>query len=401
MKKHLFLSLILLSFSSSIFFLSCGSENSITQPPESSGGAKPLAKLSAASIDHSKDTVISLPKSKKTIVIKKGLSKAEINKIDNFIIDHGISDQGSTVSPELQNCSEHESTYWETEQAYQSIPGKFLGIATNLIPLDSAHNTYGFTGAQIDPSQYATAIANFNAQDLAYGLPNNNWINAENTINNSNVVGYYFIDEPNEHNVSEAQMGLLADLIDSKSQGQAKFFFTEYNWPANALCNAYNGCGLTDENYLDNINTYIQCDQYQGNCCAVTAGFWDEYQAYFTASKNISNWMSLNINADGNPLGRAGCNGKANTWSDLFGNANRYGMNNIWLYADNNGVEANIQEFCLAAYEAGWLLQEQKQVITNWECSNPNPCTNCSFPDEGNWYIVNTFYTGLVRYIAY
>jgi hypothetical protein len=55
----------------STLFLSCSSENSITQPPEGATNTKPLAKVTTASIDHNKDTLITLPKSGKTIEIEK------------------------------------------------------------------------------------------------------------------------------------------------------------------------------------------------------------------------------------------------------------------------------------------------------------------------------------------
>jgi hypothetical protein len=95
------------------------------------------------------------------------------------------------------------------------------------------------------------------------------------------------------------------------------------------------------------------------------------------------------------------CGYQPTSWSTLFAKANSLGINLIWLYANGAGDETAIQNFCYAAWYSGWLLRQEKQVAVEYRCTNSDPCTNCSYPTSGNWYLYDMWYTIVQQYVSY
>lgn len=102
-------------------------------------------------------------------------------------------------------------------------------------------------------------------------------------------------------------------------------------------------------------------------------------------SRNISNWMNVVINNGSTGYFRGFCGGYSTDWTTLFGHANGYGMNNIWLYAYQTGDQTDVSNFAYSAWTQGFVLNLEKQVFTEWKCTQ-NSCTSCSYPTEGTWY---------------
>jgi hypothetical protein len=137
--------------------------------------------------------------------------------------------------------------------------------------------------------------------------------------------------------------------------------------------------------YLNYSNEYIMCDQYPGNWCGDAHDYWNEYKSYYGIPiKNISNWISFN---------------NSNDWGTLLNLAAPWGMNPIWIYANDSFVnDSYFQSFANTAWETGWLSEYEVQYTVYWDCVGS--CTVCNYPNEGNWTVQNIVY-GPYQYINY
>ena len=51
-----------------------------------------------------------------------------------------------------------------------------------------------------------------------------------------------------------------------------------------------------------------------------------------------------------------------------------------------SGNAGYIDEFCLDAWQDGWLRRYEQEYLTEWRCSYPNPC-DCEDTNPDGWYI--------------
>jgi hypothetical protein len=75
-------------------------------------------------------------------------------------------------------------------------------------------------------------------------------------------------------------------------------------------------------------------------------GSWGDMRSKFGAKFSMS-WV------------RSG----ADEYSELFASANQLGLNTIWLYQLEGGSDQNLEDFCNAAYENGWLTRIDASII--------------------------------------
>jgi len=132
---------------------------------------------------------------------------------------------------------------------------------------------------------------------------------------------------------------------------------------------------------------------------------WNEFRNYYGTNKNISNWLSVSANS-GDGQTHVACpyiNSVSNNWYDMLGNANRNGINEVWLWASGTGNENLVQYFSEQAWELGWLLRQRRYVVVFWQC-DLYPCrTYCQWPSESGdgWYVSGFYYTGAEDYIPF
>ena len=410
--------IIILLFSFSIFFVSCSNEPGITTPNENL--ATNMAKtvvLSTASFDHTLDTVITFPKSGKTIVISKSFTAKQIADIDNYMATHNILTKSATMSPMLLDCSVRTFTNWELENTYQTELGKYLGIWCDYLTPAQCRN-YGFNQLFIPCSDNGTINSNittavnagFSTQNLMVGLGSSNSANAAGIINGTTVVGYYYIEEPFEKMAFGDSLitvlPYLANLIRNKNYSN-KLFFSSWFLPYTSSCNVIDKWppgGTSFYSGIENIfslssNSYLLCDEYYSNCCRDCSGYWDAFQSFY-GTRNIANWMQVVTNNGSTGYYRGFCGTHSTDWSTLFGHANGYGMTNIWLYAYQTGDETAVQNFCNSAWATGWLLRQEKQICVEYKCIEKS-CTYCSYPNNGDWILYDVWYTGPIQYVSY
>jgi hypothetical protein len=337
--------------------------------------------------------VITLPKSGKTIEIEKGLPAKMIKQLDNYLSTHTISNKTASVSPDRLACGTYTTTYWNIENQYKPVAGKYLGIwPTPNVTLAKLHDQMGFTNIVCGIGDTMSAKnAGFKHDSIMVNLGYNA---TYSDIMNNPAYRFYYVDEPyvrwweSYHDYTGFQY--YSDLIAIKNSS-AKLLFSDYFWPDGLrLWQHGNGPDIW-ENYLDWCpNARIMCDQYNANAWGSVHDFWNEYKAYYgIPSRNISNLISMkpDYSAD---------------WGDLLNLATPWGMNPIWIYADYGSVtESTVNSFCSIAWETGWLLRQEKQYTTDWKCLS-SPCSSqCAWPNKGTWIDYETFYTGESRYVSY
>ncbi len=212
------------------------------------------------------------------------------------------------------------------------------------------------------------------------------------TIRNSSRFKYYYVDEPFENVGAEVIFAYASNIEDISPS--SKLLLSDYKWPENELCNFFVGNGQAMWYLMQYSNTYIMCDQYNGDFCGNAHDYWNEYKAYYgIPNKNFTNWISLGSSY-------------TSDWGDLLNVAmawSAYGaMNPLWIYGSNNNVdESRINQFCSTAWQTGWLLRLAKEYEIIWKCESPSPCTNCDwFNHEGSWYIIGKYYLDQ-QYFAY
>jgi hypothetical protein len=358
--------------------------------------------LTTGSINHSTDTLITFPKSKKTLVLSKNYSAKQLAEIDSFLTTHTIRTKTSSMSPQLQNCADRTFTNWEIENQYQSVPGKYLGICTNVITIYKAYRQYGFNSLYVSSTTDIDSARNdgFSYDSLMWGLSNSGTLLSIDASNSGGRhVGSYYIDEPMErNNWTGIDIQTVANYVGSSK----KVRLGSYKWPvipqyyeflSNTTYGQVYGPIL---NYANNL--YIMCDEYYGNCLGHTYEYWNEFHGYY-GSKNIANWMDVVIN-NGNGQSPGICNYASTSWLTLLTTANGIGLNEVWLYAQGTGNEAAIANFCASAWQDSWLTRQQKGLVTEYRCAQNN-CTSCSYPTQGTWELYDMWYDGTSRFVGY
>ncbi len=69
--------------------------------------------------------------------------------------------------------------------------------------------------------------------------------------------------------------------------------------------------------------------------------------------------------------------------------------------ANNTGYETTIANCYAGSWQSGWLLRLEKQVIVEWRCDNPDPCTNCPWTPDAGWYVYDWWYIGQQQWVSY
>ena len=119
---------------------------------------------------------------------------------------------------------------------------------------------------------------------------------------------------------------------------------------------------------------YIMDDYYKGDVTSSWTNFKNGY-----GSKNVANWISLEYNADGTGY---------SDYSSCFGAANRLGLSDVWLYADDYNSLDLLQKFSYSAWANAWLSRLKKHLVIVYQCSG----LGCSWPNGGTWTVYTAYY---------
>jgi hypothetical protein len=366
------------------------------------GGKNDLAKETITFIDHTKDSLIILPKSGKTILISKTFPCDKIEMMDEYLSTKAvIPKEKNPPAPDRMDCTTHYDNIWVFQNQYKQVSGKYLGIgyiSNSRVSWATLHNKYGFTNIRVTGFDTMTAHqAGFRHDSIMIDLGYNT---SYYTIVTHPPYKYYFVDEPYEH-VDPAVIWFYSSTIENYAHSYSKLLISDYKWPESEACDIWSGDGSVIWEMLQFSNTYIMCDQYGhcGNICGNTHDFWDEYKAYYGIPvKNLTNWITLWSQA-------------INDWGDLLNLATPWGMNPVWVYAGDATScdpsdyidESRVASFSNKAWMTGWLLKYAGEYRYIWKCTNPGECPNgCDWPESGNWYLQEIDYIpGSAQYLHY
>jgi hypothetical protein len=389
-----------------VFFVSCSSENSITQPSEKETNVnKSLAKVTSSSIDSTIDTVITIPNSKMQIKISKTTPSDKINQIEKYFSSHNVSTKTQNVIPLTQDCTTYYQYTWVLQDQFKGESGKNLGIECNWVSDGALRNTYGFSMLLVSNN---TDIDNAHSAGFHYDslmLQLSNYGGAMNQIDQSNEggrsVGYYYVDEPDEN--GNTWSGGQVDEVADYASPYAPLYFSSFKWPT-AFYEQPITYGQRYSSWLGvSSNLYILCDQYHGDFYGQAEDYWGEFHDYYGGTRNPTDWIHLVINNGMGGGHNTWTSENSSSWDDLIHFATgSLGMNKLWLYANGTDDEGLLEGYCQIASFYGWLLEYAKQYVFVWKCQSPNPCTNCNFQEgEGNWYIEDSYYTGPTEWTNY
>ena len=366
----------------------------VTQPLEKPVSETPIAKVTTTPASAT-DTLITLKKSGKVLMLPKGLSSKQIDKLDKFLSQNKTpAATASLMQPNAEMCGWHTTYGWEYEDQYQSVAGKALGISNdlNIISLQDAKNIYGFSLVAVNGFSNIDSAENagFEASNImvAYLNPTTALAILQSNPNQYPKCGYYEIDEPLKNNFSYIDTKRLEDLISSWNTG-AKVMLTDYHWPSPTICDGNMDWGARLD-YFQGSNYYIMCDNYgtPPDICGSPCDFGDEYSNYYNPAHVISNWV-LNQSV------------QTSNWDCCFKLANGSDQNikQIWLWAGSGDTTA-IKTFCLYAWNNGWLSRLRKEILITWKCNSPDPCQSCIWgSSNSNWIISSYIYTGNDQYV--
>jgi len=386
-----------------IALVSCGVTEPTLTPPD-----KQLKQASATTVSINKigegDTLVYLKKSKLKFKLKKEFTKEQIALIDEYLATHEIPTVSDTIiSPMRVLCGTHDSYGYAWGNSYRPYPDKYLGIALSqdVVTYSNAKWKYGFSKIFVwgDYDIGLAQSAGFSYDNMMFGIAS-----PQQEIPTN--LGAYHIDEAFENHTdiwNASTISLKAGTVSSK-----RVMLSSYWWPSR-LVGSFPGPYYTiGSEYGDAINSssniYIMCDEYHGNCFGTVDDYWNEFRNYYGATKNISNWLNLTAN-NGDGRTHVACpfiNSHSNNWYDLLGNANRNGINEVWLWASGTGNETLVNDFSEQAWSRDWLLRAYGYYCIEWGCDT-QPC----YPDchwgvgLGPWYVKQIYKLGDDAYLPY
>jgi hypothetical protein len=380
------LSVLFLLFSFSILFVSCSQESTITAPNENK--VTPLAKAAVVptgSINHLTDTVITFPKSGKTLSVSKSYTANQLAQIDNYLATHNIPVVKSLVVPNALSCYQRWTYNYIMENRFEPADQKNIGIWCDYLTPAQCLN-YGFNQyfvydfSNINLNINSAITAGYQAANIMASL-GGNYTNALSYINGITSltpnVGYYYVDEPAETNsyTTDQIYNFYTALAANPYTSGSKLCMSSYN---ELMTFYYTPIHLSEPNAL------IMCDEYHGNVLGDVTNYWDWFNTTYTYNSHM-NFMHIVINNGTGGGHNTWTSNNSSSWYDLFTKANGLGQNHVWLYAAGTGNEDAIINFCIAAWQSEWMYRYQSTLATLWRCSGD--CTTCNWP-YGSWTIV-------------
>jgi hypothetical protein len=392
----------------SFLFWGCG----VTEPTLTPTHDKQTKQAVTTTLSMAKkgdgDTLVYLSKSKLKFKLKKEFTKEQIAQIDEYLATHEIPTVSDTIiSPMRELCGTHDSYGWAFGNSYIPVAGKYLGIALSqdVVTYYNALHKYGFSKIFVwgDYDMNLAYLAGFSYDNMMFGIANPQQQQIPTNV------GSYHIDE-----VFEKHSDVWDDYTISQKAATVypkKVFLSSYKWPSWPYSYPVTYGAKYGSAINSGTNIFIMCDEYSGNCAGhyfsevyMVDDYWDEFWGYYGHNKNISNWLNLTANnGDGNThVACAWSNADANSWYDMLGNANRKGINEVWLWASGTGNEVGVQNFSEQAWEKDWLLRSYGYYCIVWRCDS-QPC----YPDcqwgvgLGEWYISQIYKLGAETYLPY
>lgn len=293
-------------------------------------------------------------------------------------------DEKPDTSGKALDCNRRVIQVWEFEK-YAPVAGKIIGISSSAFnSYEDLFDIYGFRGIMVnnDGERIAAQNAGFELNKMMAPITANSFGYFSYP---SGDFGYYHLDEALERDYP-VPINSVINIANDVYQNNSDAYLLLSSW--NRVGSSYSWGYSTILN--STYNTQIICDQYYDQtvwCGNDQTAHWTAYKNYYGASKVKSFWIHLLID------------GQQNDFSMLFDKATTLGISNLWLYIGNAGDDwcgdseqinntkyyNYLKGFCTEAWHRGWLRYYVRKYYYYYSCYEPNPCSNCIFPD--NFYL--------------
>jgi hypothetical protein len=275
-------------------------------------------------------------------------------------------ESGSLQKKKLQSAGICITASWH----YEPVAGKLVGIWPNIRyctkeALKSYARKYGFSGISIrqdlfpPDSIYQWSLrAGFRPENMMVMVWDENYLERVAQM----PAGYYYLDEPVEHNCSgyatngthiypPAELTKRRDYVHS-IRPNSKF-----------VVGGYKRCSHLEiaANCADNImyTSYVNWSSLWLPLCHVNMGFGDDMEAPWSQGSGLQkdSWGDMRSKF-GAKFNMSWMHGVNDEYQELFQAANSLGLEGIWLYAYEgmgSDTAATLEKFCQAAAANGWL----------------------------------------------
>jgi len=247
-----------------------------------------------------------------------------------------------------------------SEYHYEPLPGRLVGVwpdAWSVERLTELRTQYGFSGVLIVPAkhQYQAALdAGFAPENMMMQIWDNNYVYAVDSF----AVGYYYIDEPVEHdcagNPSGARLYSPGELWDrlkyiEAHRPDAKFVISGYKRCShNRIASGYA--------HVMMYSGYENWNSAWLPTCYPNMGYGDDLEAGWIPGDGDQrdSWSDAR-SVYGAKYSMAWMNGGGDEYDVLMGHARNLGLNGVWMYNPNPIDPGRLEQFCYAAVNHGWM----------------------------------------------
>ena len=243
---------------------------------------------------------------------------------------------------------------------YVPVPGRLVGIwpdSRSVERLTELRTRYGFSGVLISPSadQYEAALeAGFLPENIMVQTGYLDYVYAVDSLD----AGFYFIDEPVEHNCSGEASGFrmysLEELQDIRT-------YVEQHRPnASFVISGYKRCShnriASDYAHIMMYPSYANWDPVVFFSCTPNMGFGDATEPAWLKGNvdQRESWTDMS-STYGSKFSMAWIDGRGDEYNDLFSHAGTLALDGIWMYNEGDINSVRLEEVCSAAVDNGWM----------------------------------------------
>ncbi|MGB6033951.1 MAG: T9SS type A sorting domain-containing protein [Bacteroidota bacterium] len=246
-----------------------------------------------------------------------------------------------------------------TEYHYEPLPGKLVGVwpdAWTVDRLTELRTRYGFTGVLVKSSadQYRAAIeAGFLPENIMIQLVDSYVPEVDNLD-----AGFYFIDEPSEHDCSGNPSGLR--LYSVAELWNRLTYIQEHRPESKFVLSGYKRCS---HNKIASAHAHVMMYASYHNwnsawlpTCAANMGYGADLEAGWIRGDGDQrdSWSDAR-NAWGVKFSMTWIDGRGDEYDVLMGHARNLGLNGVWMYNYGAIDPGRLGEFSYAASRHGWL----------------------------------------------
>lgn len=245
---------------------------------------------------------------------------------------------------------------------YEPVPGKMVGVWPNTWSPDlmsQLHLQFGFSGIMIvDPAQqYQWALdAGFSPSSIMISVEPDFFTSIVDAYN----AGFYYVDEPVEHNCSGSPS---AGRFKSISDLDARHNYISSTRPSSAfVISGYKRCShnIIASTHADLMmySSYINWDRSGLPCCFFCMGWGDNLEtAWLTGSDDQRNSWTDMQRVFGSKFSMTWIHGGGDEYDLLMGHATNLGLQAVWVYNGGPIDPVKLESFCQAAVTHGWLFR--------------------------------------------